>query len=175
MDYFLLSQKASNPIKLLGLDERMYKNNLTDKKFSELPPVMVAYIDYYPEMEIPDVMLRPMFLVSDALKDIITIYDEEIRWKAVQAMPQSEDMVAKTAPLYWAGNYPTQNCIHQEAEFYPDNRIKELVLDRRKIRGQDIFRVGNLLESRIVISLRLAESILRRNLYGVGLTEMDIR
>lgn len=52
--------------------------------------------------------------------------------------------------------------------------LKKLVLDRRKIRGKAIFRVGGLLEYKVAVSLPVAESILRRRPYGVSLQRIEV-
>ena len=52
--------------------------------------------------------------------------------------------------------------------------LKELVWDKKKIKGLDIFRVAGLLEYKVIVSLPVTESLLRRRLYGIGLQRIKV-
>ena len=66
------------------------------------------------------------------------------------------------------------DCLHESAEKYDNGMLKELVLDKRKLEGFHIFRVAGLLEYKVIITLPVAESLLRRRLYGIGLRKVKV-
>ena len=53
-----------------------------------------------------------------------------------------------------------------------DNQVLRSI---RKIKGRNIFRPKGLQQNQIVVSLAVAESILRRNPYGVSLKKVEMR
>lgn len=53
--------------------------------------------------------------------------------------------------------------------------LQRLVLDKRKIHKQPVFRIGGLLEYKVAVSLPVAESILRRRPYGVSLQRIEVK
>lgn len=52
--------------------------------------------------------------------------------------------------------------------------VSSLVLNKQKIGRRNLFRLSGLLEYKIVVSLPMVESILRRRLYGVELTKLEV-
>ncbi len=175
MEYFRLIQNTKNPIKILGLDNDFCRGGITNDKFKQIDSTSIAYIEYQKEQEIPDVFTVPVVLVSSKLKKVLHMYQDNLEWKAIQVFPKNEDMISQASPLYWIGNFKIQNCVHRDSEFYPNGNIKKLILDKTKIKSQDIFYVGEILENYIIVSLPVAESILRRNLYGAGIERIMIK
>jgi len=53
--------------------------------------------------------------------------------------------------------------------------VKQIVLNQMCLPPEPIFRVGGMLEYRVVVELSVAESILRRSPYGVDLTPVEVR
>lgn len=68
-------------------------------------------------------------------------------------------------------------CLSPKAEFNKDDTLERLVIDETKIGFTKIFKVDGILENFIMISLDLAESILRRDFTGIKLerVEKDLR
>ena len=58
---------------------------------------------------------------------------------------------------------------------HPNGALKEVILDQHKIKGRDIFRIKGIIENKTIISLAVAESIMRRNPYGVGLERVQVK
>ena len=65
-------------------------------------------------------------------------------------------------------------CLHESSKKYTNGTIEELVLERKKIGEKQIFRVTPLLEYKVIISLPVAESLLRRRFYGIGLKRVKV-
>lgn len=65
--------------------------------------------------------------------------------------------------------------MHSDTVKYPNGELQELILDKRKVRGRDIFRVRGMMENKVVVSLAVAESILRRKPYGVSIKKVSVR
>ena len=59
-------------------------------------------------------------------------------------------------------------------EIYPNGTLKELILERKFINDEDVFKVKGTLENFIIVSLPVVESILRRKMYGVAFREVRV-
>lgn len=57
---------------------------------------------------------------------------------------------------------------------YDNGMLKKLVLDESRTGGLNVFRVRGLLEYKVMVSLPLAESILRRRFYGIELRKAEV-
>lgn len=174
MEYYELAQsgKVENPVELMGLDTGAYCYDMTQKDFEALDSMRVAYFSGNEAEEICDVLTSPTFLVSDRLKKLLSLYEKEIEFKGIQLFPTSEE--SRQYPVYWVPYFPEPDCIHESSVWYDNGMISSLVLDGSRIGRRNIFRLPRLLEYRIVVSLPVAESILRRRFYGVELRKMEV-
>lgn len=174
MQYFelLQSPKVENPIILTGLDKNTYCYSMSSEQFAVLERLNVAYFSGSEREEPCDILLEPTFMVSDELKKLLSIYDKEIAFKGVQVLPTVEECALY--PLYWVPYFSEIACMHRDSVVYDNGMLSSLVLDKSKIGRQDVFRLAGCLEYKIIVSMPVAESILRRRFYGVGLKKLEV-
>lgn len=176
-EYYLLelSKEVVNPIKVLMVEQEKYTPQMTHQQFKELDEVCVAYTEYDKTQEIPDILPYPTYMISDDIQKVFHMYDENISFKAVQVFPNRMDNIEYATKLYWVYDCVSEECMHADTVMYPNGELKELILDKNKVRGREIFRVRGLQENKVVVSLAVAESILRRKPYGVSLKKVSVR
>ena len=176
-EYFLLRTAATSLFKPTGLDYKMYQHIMTKEYFEGIPEDEICYYKYSDEIEMPDVMFRPTFMVGTNIYNIVKLYNENIEWKALQVFPDTLDYVREMAKSYWIPCLPEYKCLHEETIVLPNGTVDGLVLNRKKMRNVDIFRVADarISENLIVVSLPLAESINRRNVYGVSMERLEVK
>lgn len=178
MVFFIISisKEVKSPIKMQFNDintiDKEYFNNFTSKKIELLDDIKVAYFSGEEKEEIVDVLIDPVFMVSDNIKRLVNSYDENIEYKGLQIYSKDENV--KEYPLYWIPLLQEIDCLHYTSKFYPNGLIEDLVLDIDKIYNKHIFKIANIVEERIIISLKLSESILRRIPYGVNFTKVEV-
>lgn len=177
MEYFRLRQSDGlcNPFCVQGLDPGIYKANPTEKDFEQIPKMLVTYFDYAPDSDIPEYVLTPTPMVSKRLRDVFQMYDEEIKFKGVQCYPNRIEDAALAAPLFWAYYCEQLPCLHSKAGLAPNGAVMDLIINKNKLRGRDIIVIGGIQEKITIVSLAVAESIMRRNIFGVSFEEVDIR
>lgn len=177
MEYLRLkqSEQMNNPFCVTGLDTGIYKANPNQAEFDIIPKMLVTYFDYAPDVDIPDYVKIPTPMVSEQLKKVFQMYDENMSFKGVQCYPKQIEDVKKAAPLYWTYYCEQLECLHSKAEIAPNGAIMKLVVNKNKLRGKDIVVIGGIQEKITLVSLAVAESILRRNLFGVAFEEIDLR
>lgn len=174
MEYFELRQspKVENAIEIMGLDRDKYCYAMSTKDFEALDKLKVAYFSGREFEEICDVLLQPTFLISDNMKKIIELYEKESQFKGIQIYPPAE--ASKQYPFYWVPCFPEADCLHQKSVILDNGMVKELVLDRRKLGKRQIFRLSGLIEYKVIVTMPVAESILRRRMYGVELRRVEV-
>lgn len=174
MDYFELLQndKVQNAINILKLDQTAYCSRMNQKEFEALDKLKVAYYSGREYEEACAVLTSPAFLVADGLKRLLERYDREISWKGVQLFPTDDE--SKCFPLYWVPFFPMADCLHERSKTYDNGMIRRLVIDGSKAGERCVFRISGLLEYKVMVSLPVAESILRRRFYGIELRKAEV-
>ena len=166
MRYFELitDPEVSNPIQLQKIDRQQYKNGLSEEEFQAVPELKVAYFQNNPQVEILDVLEAPAFLISDEVKRVFELYEPQMPFRALQVF--SMDQEDKTAPLYWLPWIPKIECLSRKSEKYDNGMLKKLVLNLDVPLEHEIFQVAGLIEHKVIVSMAVAESMLRRRQSG---------
>lgn len=169
MDYFelIIDPMISNPIQIQHVDGSIYKNDATQEEFTAAPKMTVGYFDNSPQVELYDLLGQPAFLISDNLKRLFALYDPHMQFKGIRVY--ANDLEDDESPLYWWPHIPLVECLSDQATKYPTGMLEHLVLDRDALHGEEIFRVSGLLENKVIISLSVAESMIRRKMTGFTL------
>ena len=169
MEYFelIVDPMISNPIQIQHVDTSTYRNNATKEEFNVVPKMTVGYFDNSPQIEVYDLLGQPVFLLSDHLKRLFALYDPNMQFKGIQVY--ANDLEDDESPLYWWPYIPFIDCLSDQTTKYPTGMLERLVLDRSALHGENIFRVGDILENEVVISLSVAESMIRRKMTGFTL------
>lgn len=173
MEYYRMKMSSviTNYITLEKLDTSVYKPDCSQEEFEQLPKGIVTYYHDTMGLEIPDVLQKPLLLVKENVKDILQMYDEHIKGKPIKVFAYERDV--NLAPTYWFLNYEEVDCLSQNIEIYPNGEVKKLILNRNKIGKKDVFRVKGTKECFIIVSLAVAESMLRRKVYGVEFERVE--
>jgi hypothetical protein len=140
------------------------------KTFQDTPNISFYQVDSSVITQHVDWLDRPRVIISDAMKLLLEKYNPRLRFKAIHCI----DQAASLQTTYWIAEIPAVECISPHSQFHNNGTIKKLLLDDKKIKKEHIFMIANVVESYIVISLELAESILRRSMTGFMLTKVTL-
>lgn len=167
-----ISDQISRTLDIIGLPAQ-YNNVVSKSDFDKLDNNIVAYFRGDAVPEISGVLSHPSFLVCDDMKSLLQLYNPQLQAKAIQLF--AGEMESKENYLYWLPYIEPVSCLHNSTEKYTNGMLKRLVLDSRLLPPTSIFRPDGLLEDIVVISLPLAESILRRCFYGIQLDPVEVK
>lgn len=163
MEYFVMKSdsRIRNPLKIdtsaIDLD--------TKESF-------VAYADFQSNTTFVDFFIikrlfQYSFCVSDSLKDMLDIYDDTLT-----AIPFFiTDRGQKGQKVYWKLHIELQDCLERK----PNMHCDELAIHRKKIPNKHIFRVAFEKQEYLILSLNLAENILRKNPSGIQFIPVTIQ
>ena len=177
MEYFVLKQSSDivNPIKVYGVDMECYTAAMTHQDFKQLKRSKVAYAEYARNYELPDILTHPTYMVSDTIRKVLHMYDDNISFKSIQVFPTLKKDIMEATRTYWIYDCVMEDCLHTDTIILPNGEMREIILNKSKIKGRDIFRVKGTLDNKLIISLAVAESILRRDVYGVTVEKVKIK
>lgn len=205
MKYFWLNtyEKVGKRIQFSFLPNDHYEDLLKKWDFTLLDPLKVGFFSPSSEIEVPDILVEPCFLVSDKIKKVFETYweqellkqqyfyvkEEEAKgnqemelesdpdfgenFKGIQLVSQGCE--EQQYERYWALDLEVVDCVHGSSSFYPNRMLQNLVLDREKLPDIPFFQVGNLLEHRVIVNLQLAEMILSSYPFGVALKRIEVK
>ncbi len=168
MQYFILkmSEHVKNAIvpTLQGI-------NMPIVKIDALEDYSIGYYERQ-GVEATDILTAPLFMVSEEIKELMRLYDESILFKGIQLFSRDSEYVPV---LYYAVQPFCADCLHHDVRINPNGTVNEVILDKARIPQRDIFQIDGLVQQKVVVSLRVAESLLRRRLYGIGLEPIQVR
>jgi len=169
MEYFVLtiSQYVKNPIRIKG-----FQSNLPVIDYEDMKELAVGYMEEYKETEITDILVTPFLMVSKPIRDLFSLYDTKMEFKGVQLFGDQDGK--KVTPLYFVPQVKSIDCLHKSVKINPNSTINEVVLDKDKLNDAAVFKLDRIVQQIIIISLDVAESLLRRELYGIGLEKVRI-
>ena len=172
MNYFIISQdrRIESYIEPTGILSVIDKDMLKEENLYELDDLPITVnIKKDNNSQYIDLIDNPVYLISDKLQKLLKKYDENIFFKPV-VFTNLEEM---SQVLYWLIAPETLNCISSKSEFNKNGTIKKLVINKKKAFPYKIFKVDNIIEDFIVVTLDVAESILRRDFAGINFKKVE--
>lgn len=170
MDYYHIhvSNLVKKPIRIKGLD--ILAASASFETYQELS---VHYFDYVEnETEITSLLTSPIFLISKVIRDLFALYQPNREFKGIQLFTTSKD--EQIAPLYFVPDLPKVDCLNEKVRINPNGTVNTIILDYHKVEDHPIFRLDHIAQQMVIINEDVAESLLRRNLYGLGLTKVEV-
>lgn len=161
MDYFIMRQENGTvglvqPVK--GFSSLL--NPATEQKNEDLKTTVVIFKDS-DSSEFPD-YIEQYKLVSEKLKRIMSKYENDAVFKTVVLIEESTNR----QKIYYHLALPQIQCTSVQSVYTKLGNMKEFVLDEEKVGSTRIFCAENY-KDRVFVRLDVAESILRRDSYGV--------
>ena len=174
MKYFMVSQdKAlSNVIAPEKLDSSLYRDGASKKEFDGVQSMIVTYFDNSQELEKPDILYTPAFLVSDKLKKLLRAFDPKMKCKGIRCYPH--EVEDPEALLYWWPWIPRVKCLSEQTAKYPTCLVEHLVVVESRLQDRPMLMVDGTIETIVLVSLELAEAMLRRGLWGMDYIPVDM-
>ncbi len=113
----------------------------------------------------------PFPLVSVEVRKVFDMYEPHIIYKEIVLLDQQHGK----AEVYYLPILEELECLNEKSEYNLDKSIiRKGVIDYEKTEGKAIFRLKGFDHYYMVGRLDLVESILKRNVKGIGLKELEV-
>lgn len=119
---------------------------------------------------IPDFIQSPVHMISDTVKQVFDMYEDDMVFRTIVIA----DLEAKSMMKYHHLLLERLDMFSDQTEFYSNGTVKRLVLDREKIGEHKVFMLNDERFSYPFISLEAAESLLRRQVIGIVMKEVEV-
>jgi hypothetical protein len=172
MNYFIISQdeRIHNAIEPIGVSQVITRELLEEEQLRNMDKLILEFsVKEKTTTEYVDFIQRPIPLLSDNCKQIMEKYAPKMYFKSVVLV----DRKKMRQDTYWLIAPPRISCLSSESEFHKNNTLKRLVIHEEKAAPYKIFRIDGILEDYIIISLDVAESLLRRGFTGIRLKKIE--
>ena len=169
MDYFMMYQdvRVSNVAELIPGSLKLH--TLTREQIKNISITKTLYVKDRNNNEYPDYLESEGMLVSEKLKRIMSKYQRDAIFKTVVLIEKKTNR----QEIYYLISPPIIECASEETVYDRRGSIVEFVLDKEKVGYTRIFCVRNY-GNRIFVRLDVAESILRREPYGVSFVKVNV-
>lgn len=172
MKYLLIETDEKNRIpyginKNRAIDTRL----LTRERFGKLPMWNVVEMNFPREGFFPDLICSPFLLLSDVFMETVMMYQPGTLRKGVKLWDRNSGI----NETYFLAVLDEPDCMSDHTWFNSvGNRILRLVLDKDRIGDRAVFRVKGYTSGAIVGRMDFVESILRRDVRGIRLSEIEV-
>ena len=163
MEYFILSQdqRMLHTVTIKDMSTIRGYHDSMGYDSSQLPPMSVAFINSRRDTVYTDLLDRQMFLISDNLRELFHLVDPEITYKHCCLLDRENDVHTfyHIPSLHVASDVAITRT--EMVVFGKNAKLKHIFTDEKR--------------SKLIVSLLVAESIMRRALVGIKLDRLSLR
>ena len=173
MKYFLLEtdKKIYELPQLIRWYEKIDSRNIHLETAFKIASRQLIFVKGDETTFYPDIISTPLFLMSQEAQKVVNMYEPRTVWKETVLLDREMEKVSR----YFLPVFEEIDCLAPDSVFNMNHSIlKEIVLDRRKIGDSAIFRIAHVEKQYIVGNLDIVESMLKRELLGIGITELRV-
>jgi len=169
MDYFIMSLDPRLHNAAKPAPESPALRDLARKRIGRDINTKTLIVDDSKHNEYPDFLDGTVMLVSEKLKNILSMYQKDIIFKAVVLIERKKNR----QELYYQFEVPEIDCKVDVPDRGIGSKAEGLVIDQEKVGYARVFRV-NYYGKRLLVRLDVAESILRRDSYAVRFNRVGV-
>ena len=169
MDYFIMHQdeRVKNVAELEPGSQRL--SALNRQQIDEISMTKILYVKESGYNEYPDYIEAGGRLVSEKLKRIMSKYQRDVIFKTAMLIEKN----INRQEIYYLISPPQIECAAAETVYDRQGNVERFVLDEHKVGHTRIFCAVNY-GNHIFVRLDVAESILRRDSYGVSFEKVNV-
>lgn len=167
LKYFILTNEEKNPLlQIMNINQSIDVRKLNRKEYQTIPSYVLLNAKLGIDGIFPDIIEKPVFLLSRAAMEVTGLYDSNIPFLFFVLFDTDKGECAS----YFSPVLEEEDCLAQK----PVPGQRELILDRSKMGGIPLFRIRTGTESAVIIRMDLAESLLKRGAIGLNLKEVSL-
>lgn len=172
MKYFLLKSetKYTNMPVVERIPEKINLQDIVNGRLYNFPQVSILPIHENINTEFIDCISSPFLLLSDICMSVVKLYEPNITSKQIVLL----DSKNKIMQTYHLPILPRIHCLTENSKCNLDKSVIEyLEINMINIGNLSIFHIADVSKTYTVIRLDMLESMLKRNLKGLNVTEID--
>lgn len=145
--------------------------NFNRRDAHRIPDRQLLYIHESSNTVFTSIIDNPFPLVSAEVRDVFDMYEPHIIYKELVLL----DAVNERTSIYYLPILEEVDCLDERSELNLDRSIlRRGIINYKKTAGKAIFWLGGVGRHYMVGRIDLVESILKRNVRGIGLEELEL-
>lgn len=174
MDYFQLKSDRRylhTPV-ITNLNSIVSRRKAMDIEYaSKIPDISVGFSRSMQRPDYIDVLDTQLFLVCDEIKKVFEMYKPSMIFKTICIVNNLDGSNC----IYHAPLFTKLDCIPDCYKVIKDRKkLKRLILLKKKVEDESIFKIANIDSEIIIIRLDVAESLLRRGITKFHLEKVEL-
>ena len=172
MRYFFITQDVSLPcaIRYRDFDINGARHLFAREDSSQLNSTVALYLAGNGKEAGYDFLQRPVTMFSQRFRNILEAYEPGLFFQDVVLIHKENSLQYR----YVHTLMEQVDAVGESTEYYPNGTVKRLVLDRQKIARHNLFLLQGSRRKDPIVSLALAESLLRRKPVGICFEEAEV-
>lgn len=172
MRYFFITQDAELPctIQYRDFDVNGGRHIFSRQDVKRLNDSVVLYLNGSGKEARWDFLQCPVTMFDERFRDILDAYEPGLIFQEV-VMIHKENILQYQ---YVHALMEQVDAVADNTEYYPNGTVKRLILDRKKIGRHNLFMLDGNYRKDPIVSLALAESLLRRQPIGLCFEEVEV-
>jgi hypothetical protein len=147
----------------------LWRNVESIEKFVRLPKHIILRIENHMQMVYTDLIMYPNFCVTEKVKEAMELFQPGVYFKRIILYNKER----KKSMPYYMPLLETVDCFTENTIYNADRSvIHRAQIDSEMIGGRIFFRAGGVKCNCILGRLDFVESLLKRNVLGLGLKEV---
>ena len=123
------------------------------------------------ENDILPVYDRPFLIISEQVKDVLSFYEPEIKFRKCVFAEERYDVI-EAAYLVKA---PELDCLHSSSEVLNKGLIKNIIIDRNKVDDRRVFQLKGIIAQYLIVNTEVVEALLHENIWPFEYQEIETR
>lgn len=173
MDYFRLGQDRRIPYSVLlqGTPDIPNIQNAMHGDIVGLEEMTIVTVSSSTFNAYPNILDRQLFLVKEEIKEVFTYFAPQMQYRSF-CLLDTENAVFN---YYFAPDIELVYCF-DESSTYNLNKsvIQKVVLKKEQVKDRDIFRLKEVNDCVVIVSLPVAESLMRRKIEGLRFFSVEL-
>ena len=138
---------------------------------SNIADINVGFARSQRPLDYVDVLDRQLFLVSEEVKKVFSIYERSLQFKTVCILNNLDGSSCN----YYAPLFVKVDCLPDEYKAVRNrNKLENLIIKVGAAEDHSVFKIAGIDTDIIIIRLDVAESLLRRNIRKLTLERVQL-
>lgn len=171
MKYFMLSEEEKNVLPEIQKWFGRLSHRDNSEKFSDIPVWNMLETKIKERTLYVDILSYPCILLTEKIIQVLELYYETLPSKHVILLDRKNQMFF----MYYLVKLPRYEVLQEESILdKTKSKLIKGILSAKKIGSLPFFLVGEITKPTFVIREDVTESLIRRNVKGIQLQELDI-
>ena len=171
MEYFIVEAKGISP-EIKDWYRILNPRIVSEGRYSELPEYLKYTVDPGEDIFYTDIISFPYFMITLEAQRLINVYEPKMEFCDIFLF----DLKNRRNKVYMLPYLERIDCFHEDTLYNKGkSKIIKPVIDSNRTGDKHFFRAVGQSQTQAVMSIELVESLLRRNIRGLGLVEVEIK